>query len=63
MGKEPLFESRKLYREKQVHDVVDCISERSLKTLLARLPRIAPTKRCVMYRGEDLNELFSAVSA
>lgn len=58
-----LFDDRRLYRRSAIRELLEPEpSDRTLDVILAKIPRIAPTKRMILYRGCDLNRIFSPAS-
>lgn len=52
-----LFDDEASYRRQQIREKLGAVSDRTLDTLLRDVPRIALSRKLVLYPGRDLNEL------
>lgn len=52
------FDPASFYRLADVHPRVPGVCLRTLKDKLSKLPRVKLSRRCVLYSGLVLNELF-----
>ncbi len=59
---EPLFDATRTYRRKEIAPKLGNPSPRTLDVILSRIPRIAMSKRLILFRGSDLNGLIERAS-